>query len=107
MAPGGAADEVLTIRNDSGGPFTLSLRAAGTETPFWQVLRLGVWQVGTAPPDPLPPLSWWSAQASTLVTLQPGQSIRYRIRLSLPPTAGNDTQNKQAVVDFVWRAAAP
>ena len=36
-----------------------------------------------------------------------GESIRYRIRLYLPPSAGNDTQNKQAVVDFVWRAAAP
>jgi hypothetical protein len=104
MAPGDSASEVLTLRNDSDLPFTLSLRATGTHNRLWDDLRLGVWEVGTAPPQPLPPLLWWTTQANTLATLQPGQSIRYRIELFLPTSAGNDDQALAAVVDFVWRA---
>jgi hypothetical protein len=106
MAPGGAASEVMTIRNDAGVAITVSLRAAGTQTTLWNDLELGVWQVGTAPPDPLPPLLWWTTQDNDLVTLQPGQSIRYEVELYLPSTAGNSDQDKSAVIDFIWKARA-
>jgi hypothetical protein len=104
MAPGDSASEVLTLRNDTDLPFTLSLRATGTPNRLWNDLRLGVWEAGTAPPQPLPPLLWWTTQASTLAILQPGESIRYRIELFLPTSAGNEDQALAAVVDFVWRA---
>jgi hypothetical protein len=36
--------------------------------------------------------------------LQPGQSVRYRLELFLPPAAGNDVQALVASIDFIWRA---
>jgi hypothetical protein len=104
MAPGGAAAEVLTIRNESGEPFRLSLQATGTPNRLWDELTLGVWRVGTAPPTPLPPLLWWTSQPNALAILQPGQEIRLNVVLYLPESAGNDVQNLAAVVDFVWSA---
>jgi hypothetical protein len=104
MAPGGSASELLTIRNETGAPFVLSLRAAGTPDRFWNDLELGVWPDGTAAPDPFPPLVWWTAQANRLTTLAAGASVRYRVELYLPPTAGNEDQLQTAVVDLVWSA---
>jgi hypothetical protein len=106
MAPGGSASETLTITNDSGEPFTLSLRATGMQNRLWTDLRLGVWQAGTPAPQPLPPLLWWTTQDNPLTTLQPGETVRYRVELYLPPNAGNDTQALVASVDFVWKARA-
>jgi hypothetical protein len=104
MAPGGAASEVMTIRNDSGEPFTLSLRAEGATNPLWSVLDLAVWEAGTAPPTPLPALLWWTSQYNTLATLQPGEAIRYQIELFLPGSAGNGYQGQSATIDLIWRA---
>jgi hypothetical protein len=104
MSPGGSATQLMTIRNDSGVPFALSLRAEGNQNRLWNDLRMGVWQVGTAAPQPLPPLLWWTTQASTLTTLQPGDSIRYEIELYLPASAGNEDQALAASIDLVWRA---
>ena len=104
MAPGGSVFEVLTVRNDSGQPFSLALRAAGSVSSFWNDLELGVWEVGTAPPTPFPALVWWTSQYNTLDTLQPGQTIRYRVELFLPPSVGNADQGLSASIDFSWRA---
>jgi hypothetical protein len=104
MAPGGSASEVLTLRNDTDAPFTLSLRAAGTVNALWNALELGVWEANTAAPGTLPALLWWTTQSNQLATLQPGESIRYQIELYLPPTAGNDLQGMAASIDLVWRA---
>lgn len=108
MTPGGSASEVMTIRNDTSQAFTVSLQAAGTRNAFWNDLQLGVWQDGTAAPNPLPPLLQWTTQANDLGSgpLQPGQTIRYKIELYLPTTAGNADQNKTAVIDLIWRATA-
>jgi hypothetical protein len=104
MAPGGSASEVMTIRNDTDAPFTLALRAAGSQNLLWQHLRLGVWESGTAAPVPLPPLLFWTGQANELGTLAPGESVRYEIELFLPPTAGNADQALAASIDLVWSA---
>jgi hypothetical protein len=104
MAPGGAVSEVLTLRNTTDAAFTLSLKATGTQNGLWNELRLGVWEDGTPAPSPLPSLLLWTTQFNALRTLQPGQSVSYRIVLYLPTTAGNATQGLQASVDFVWHA---
>jgi hypothetical protein len=104
MAPGDEASEVLTVRNDSGQPFTVSLRAGGTVNALWHALRLGVWEAGTAAPAPLPDLLWWTSQANTLATLEPGESIRYQIELYLPATASNAVQGMTASIDLIWKA---
>lgn len=104
MAPGGSISEVMTVRNDSGQPFTLSLRAAGAGGPFWNDLELGVWETGTAAPTPFPALVWWTSQDNTLATLQPGGSVRYTLELFLPPTASNADQGRVASIDLIWKA---
>jgi len=104
MAPGGAASEVMTIRNDTSEPFTLALRADGTQNQLWQDLQLGVWEVGTGAPAPLPPLLFWTTQANQLATLQAGETIRYEIELFLPTSAGNGDQALTATIDLVWSA---
>ena len=104
MAPGDSASERVTITNQADQAFTLSLRALGTQNRLWNGLQMGVWQVGTAAPSPLPALLLWTTQQNPLTTLQPGQSITYEIELYLPPTAGNDDQGLAATIDFNWEA---
>jgi len=106
MAPGGTALERTTIRNDSDGPFTLSLQASGTPNSLWNDLQMGVWELNTPAPAPLPALLWWTTQENDLTTVAPGQSITFVIELSLPSTAGNADQGKAAVIDFTWHAQA-
>jgi hypothetical protein len=105
MAPGDSVSEVMTITNTSGSPYTLSLRAGGTQNPFWHDLRLGVWEANTPAPSPLPPLLAWTTQFNALTTLQPGQQVEYVIELYLPTAVGNEDQGMSAVVDFTWQAA--
>jgi hypothetical protein len=104
MAPGDSTFERMTIRNDSGAPFTLSLRASGTPNRLWDDLQMGVWEVGTPAPSPLPALLWWTAQNNQLTTLQPGETVVYQIELALPATAGNADQGYAATIDFHWHA---
>ena len=104
MAPGDATYEHMTIRNDSGASFTLSLQASGTQNHLWNDLQMGVWEYGTAAPSVLPPLLGWTSQENQLTTLQAGQSITYVIELYLPSSAGNDDQGWAAVIDFNWHA---
>jgi hypothetical protein len=104
MAPGDSAFELMTIRNESGLPFTLSLRASGTTNRLWDDLEMGVWEVGTPAPSPLPALLWWTAQDNELTTLQPGESVSYHIELALPASAGNADQGYGATIDFHWHA---
>lgn len=104
MEPGQSASETMTIRDEAGVPFTLSLRASGEENRLWQDLRMGVWQVGGAAPDPLPALLWWTAQDNVLTTLQPGQEVAYEVELYLPGIAGNEDQGKTALIDLTWSA---
>jgi hypothetical protein len=104
MAPGGSVSEVMTVRNDSGEPFTLSLRAVGAVDDFWHDLQLGVWEVGTAAPSPFPALVWWTTQQNTLTTLQAGETVQYVVELFLPTTVGNADQGRVATIDLVWRA---
>lgn len=104
MAPGDSGSEVMTIRNDSGVPFTLSLRASGTSNSLWNALQMGVWETGTAAPSPLPALLWWTAGDNDLATLAAGQTIKYTIELSLPSTAGNSVQGLAATIDLTWKA---
>jgi hypothetical protein len=104
MAPGGTVSEVMTVRNDTAAPFTLSLRANGTPNQLWTDLELGVWEAGTGAPVPLPALQLWTLQDNTLATLQPGQSIRYEIELALPATASNVDQGLTASIDLIWKA---
>ena len=106
MAPGGAASEVMTVTNDTAEPFTLSLRAAGTVNALWNALQMGVWEVGSAAPTPLPALLLWTTQANALGTLGPGESVHYRIQLYLPTTAPNALQGMTAVIDLIWKAQA-
>ena len=96
--------EVMTVRNDTAEPFTLSFRADGTQGSLWNDLRMGVWEVGTGAPVPLPPLLFWTTQANALATLQPGESIRYEIELFLPAATGNADQGLAATIDLVWTA---
>jgi hypothetical protein len=104
MAPGGSASEVLTLTNDSGQPFTLSLEAGGVQNQLWRDLQMGVWEQGTAAPVPLPSLLLWTTQFNTLATLAAGASISYEIELYLPTTAGNADQGLAASIDLTWRA---
>ncbi len=104
MAPGGSASEVMTITNDSSQPFTLSLRASGSQNQLWNDLTMGVWEQGTAAPVPLPSLLLWTTQSNTLVTLAAGASIRYEIELYLPTSAGNDDQGLVASIALTWTA---
>ena len=104
MAPGGSIAEVLTVRNDSGAPFTLSLRASGTTGPLWNDLELGVWEAGTAAPVPFPALLLWTTQDNALGVLQAGQTVRYEVELYLPPTATNADQGRVATIDLIWKA---
>jgi len=106
LAPGDSASEQMTITNTADQAYTLSLRAEGTQNQLWNDLEMGVWQVGTAAPSPLPALLLWTTQQNSLTTLQPGQSIKYEIELYLPTTAGNDDQGLAAVIDFHWQASA-
>lgn len=106
MAPGGSATERLTITNTSDQPFDLSLRASGTQNRLWDDLQMGVWQVGTAAPSPLPALLWWTTQENKITTLQSNQSIVLEIELYLPTTAGNADQGLAAIIDFHWHAQA-
>jgi hypothetical protein len=104
MAPGGSATEVMTITNDSSQPFTLSLRAGGTQNQLWNDLQMGVWQQGTAAPVPLPALLLWTTQTNTLTTLAANASVSYEIELYLPTSAGNDDQGKVASINLTWTA---
>jgi hypothetical protein len=104
MAPGDSAFERMTIRNESDTPFVLSLRASGTTNRLWNDLEMGVWEVGSPAPSPLPALLWWTAQDNQLTTLQPGQTVTYQIELALPATAGNGDQGYAATIDFHWHA---
>jgi hypothetical protein len=104
--PGDETHEVMTIKNTSDSSYTLSLQVSGTSNPLWQDLAMGVWEAGHAPPDPLPPLSFWIGQYSDLATLKPGASISLVIELQLPTTAGNGDQGLAAILDFNWRAQA-
>jgi hypothetical protein len=104
MAPGDSAFEVMTIRNEADVPFTLSVRAGGTPNRLWNDLQMGVWEVGTPAPSPLPALLWWAAQENQLTTLQPGRSVTYHIELALPASAGNADQGYAAIIDFHWHA---
>lgn len=106
QAPGDSTIEHVTIRNDSGEPFTLSLKASGTTNRLWNDLQMGVWEQGTPAPSPLPALLLWTAGYNNLTTLQPGQSITYVIELALPASAGNADQGLAAVIDFTWHAQA-
>jgi hypothetical protein len=104
MKPGDSLSEVMTVTNDAGEPFTLSLRASGTQNRLWQDLRFGVWRSGTAPPEPLPPLLWWTTQDNVLASLAPGESIPFVLELQLPSSAGNAVQGLVAVIDLTWKA---
>jgi hypothetical protein len=104
MAPGGSVAEVFTFRNEADVPVRLSMQASGTQNLLWSYLRLGIWQVDTAPPNPFPPLLWWTTQSNTLTTLDPGQVAKYNIELLLPTTAGNSVMGMTAVIDFSWAA---
>jgi hypothetical protein len=104
MAPGDTTFELMTIKNDADVPFTLSLRASGTPNRLWDDLQMGVWEVGTPAPSPLPALLWWTLQENQLTTLQPGQSVSFHIELALPASAGNAVQGYGASIDFHWHA---
>jgi hypothetical protein len=105
-APGDSTSEVMTITNTSGQMFTLSLEVSGTQNHLWNDLTMGVWQDGTSPPNPFPPLLWWTTQYNDLTTLDPGQSVKYRVEVDLPITAGNDDQHMAALMTFNWHAQA-
>lgn len=105
--PGDAGYEHVTITNTSSSRYVLSLQAAGTtRNSLWNDLQLGIWRTGSAPPDPLPPLNFWTTQYTPLATLSPGRRVKLTIELHLPPTAGNADQHLSAVVEFQWRAVA-
>jgi hypothetical protein len=104
MAPGDSTFEVMTIKNDADVPFTLSLQASGTPNHLWDDLQMGVWEVGSPAPAPLPALLWWTLQENQLTTLQPGESVSYHIELALPSSAGNADQGYAASIDFNWHA---
>ena len=104
MAPGQSTLERMTIRNDSGAPFTLKIRVEGTVNSLWNDLQLGIWEVGSPAPSPLPALLLWTAGESSLGTLNAGQTVTYQIELALAQSAGNGDQGKSATIDFVWHA---
>jgi hypothetical protein len=104
--PSDEVHEVMTITNTSDSPYTLKLKVSpvGTPNPLWNDLRMGVWQQGSPPPTPLPPLLFWTTQYSALTDLDPGDSVSYVIQLLLPASAGNADQNRAATLDFHWLA---
>jgi hypothetical protein len=104
LRPGDSATELVEITNTSSSTYTLSLRASGTQNHLWQDLRMAVYQSGTPPPSPLPPLLFWTTQDNDLTTLAPGQRVTYVVELYLPTTVGNVDQALAAVIDFEWRA---
>lgn len=104
QAPGDGTAEKMTITNTSESSYVLSLRATGVENALWDDLQMGVWQQGTTPPDPLPPLHFWTNGFNRLITLEPRQTVHLTIELYLPVFAGNADQHLAAVVDFDWRA---
>ncbi|HUJ56690.1 MAG TPA: hypothetical protein VLW49_11955 [Gaiellaceae bacterium] len=106
QGPGAATFEHLTITNTSSSTYTLSFEAQGQEDALWNDLELGVWQRDKPAPTTLPPLRYWATQFTPLITLAPGQRVRYTIEMYLPPSAGNGDQKLAAVVDFAWRATA-
>lgn len=101
-APGSAVHEVLTITNTSDAPYRLALKVSGAENQLWHDLELGVWEDGTPTPNPLPPLLFWATQYNDLTTLNPGESIAYRIELFLPEEAGNGDESLTAIIGFSW-----
>lgn len=103
-APGDATFEQMTIKNTSGQRYLLKLRATGQANALWNDLQMGVWLRGETPPQPLPPLRFWTRGFNRLIMLGPGQTIRLTIELYLPVFAGNADQRQTAVIDFVWRA---
>jgi hypothetical protein len=108
--PGDSMSEILTITNTSGSPYTLSLRAGGSQSSaLWQNgpdgLLMGVWDVSGPAPGSFPTLFSWTTGFWPLTTLNPGQTVQYEIELFLPTTAGNADQNKTAVIDFDWMAS--
>jgi hypothetical protein len=106
MAPGGATYEQLTITNTSGQDYTVSMKATGSQNPLWNDLQLGIWEVGTPAPSPLPSLLLWTTQYNDITPLAAGQTIHLQIELYLPTSAGNGDQDRAAVIDFNWRATA-
>jgi hypothetical protein len=106
MAPGDSTVEHVTVRNESGEPFTLSLKASGTPNHLWDDLQMGVWEQSTPAPSPLPALLLWTTQENQLATLAPDESITFVVELALPASAGNDDQGYAAVIDFLWHAQA-
>jgi hypothetical protein len=106
MAPGGATYEQLTITNTSGQDYTVSMKATGSQNPLWNDLQLGIWEIGTPAPSPLPSLLLWTTQYNDITPLAAGQSIHLQIELYLPTSAGNGDQGRAAAVDFNWRATA-
>jgi hypothetical protein len=101
--PGAETHEVLTIENTSDSAYTLKLRVEGAHNQLWNDLRMGVWQQGAPPPNPLPPLLFWTTQFNALTVLQPGDSVSYVIQLQLPAASGNQDMNLAAIIDFHWR----
>jgi hypothetical protein len=103
--PGDSVSEVMTVRNTSGSSYTLSLEAVGpNDNHLWQDLQMAVYELGTPPPAPFPPLLYWLAGFNDLTMLADGQSVTYVIVLYLPLTAGNADMGESAVVGFRWRA---
>ena len=99
----------MTIRNESNQAFTVSLQATGTQNSFWNDLQMGVWEDGTAAPNPLPPLLQWTTpgqQPRLGDRSSPATRSSTRSSSTCPTTAGNADQNKTAVIDLIWRATA-
>ena len=103
--PGDSVSELMTVQNTSGSSYTLSLEAVGpNDNHLWQDLQMAVYEQGTPPPAPFPPLAFWLAGFNDLTTLAAGQTVTYVIVLSLPATAGNADLGESAVVGFRWQA---
>jgi len=103
--PGDSVSETMTVQNTSGSSYTLSLEAVGpNDNHLWQDLQMAVYEQGTPPPAPFPPLLYWLAGFNDLTTLAADQTVNYVIVLYLPVTAGNADQGESAVVGFRWQA---
>jgi hypothetical protein len=100
--PGAEVHEVLTIENTSDSAYTLKLRVEGSHNQLWNDLRMGVWEQGSPPPNPLPPLLFWTTQFNALTVLEPGDKVSYVIQLQLPAASGNQDMNLAAIIDFHW-----
>ena len=104
-APGDSVTELMTVTNTSTTTYTLALQALGpNNNHLWQDLEMAVYQQGTPPPAPFPPLLYWLAQFNNLAVMNPGDSITYVVTLFLPTTAGNADQGKSATITFDWLA---